>query len=72
MTANVGTVDRVLRAALGIVLLYLAFGSGLPVFDGALVKWGATTVGVVMLAVAVIRVCPIYALLGFKTCPADV
>ncbi len=69
MTANVGNIDRGLRALLGVALLYLAFGSGLPAFDGALVKYGATAVGVVMLAVAAIRVCPIYTLLGVRTCP---
>lgn len=68
MTKNVGTVDRVLRALLGVVLLYLAFLSGLPVFDGVLAKVGAAAVGLVMLAVATIRICPIYAIFGFKTC----
>jgi len=40
MTQNVGTIDRVLRAALGIVLIYLAFYSGLPLFEGTLMKYG--------------------------------
>ena len=34
MKINVGTIDRMLRAVLGVVLLYLAFASGLPIFDG--------------------------------------
>lgn len=41
MTTNGGTIDRVLRAALGIVLLYLAFFSGLPAFVEPLFKYGA-------------------------------
>lgn len=68
MTTNVGTIDRILRAVLGIVLLYLAFLSGLPAFEGALVKYGAAAIGVVMLVVASTRVCPIYSIFGFKTC----
>ena len=68
MTVNVGTLDRILRAALGLALLYLAFLSGLPAFDGGLVKYGAAAVGVVMLVVAATRMCPIYSILGFKTC----
>lgn len=68
MSVNVGTVDRILRAVLGIVLLYLAFASGLPLFEGALAKYGAAVVGVVMLAVAAIRICPVYTLLGLRTC----
>jgi hypothetical protein len=68
MTTNVGTIDRILRAALGLGLLYLAFLSGLPVFEGGLMKYGAAVVGVVMLVVAATRVCPIYSIFGFKTC----
>ncbi|ABG30467.1 DUF2892 domain-containing protein [Roseobacter denitrificans] len=68
MTSNVGTIDRILRAALGVGLLYLAFFSGLPAFDGALLKYGAAIVGAVMLIVAATRMCPIYSILGIKTC----
>lgn len=68
MTSNVGTIDRIFRAALGVGLLYLAFFSGLPAFDGAFLKYGAAIVGVVMLIVAATRICPIYSIFGFKTC----
>jgi hypothetical protein len=68
MTTNVGTLDRILRAALGLVLLYLAFFSGLPAFDGAVLKIAAALVGLVMLVVAATRICPIYAIFGIKTC----
>lgn len=68
MTINVGTIDRVLRAVVGVALLYLAYFSGLPAFDGAVVKYGAVIIGVVMLAVATLRICPVYALFGVKTC----
>ncbi|AXC50248.1 DUF2892 domain-containing protein [Paracoccus suum] len=70
MSVNVGTVDRIFRAALGLALLYLAFLSGLPLFEGALLKYGAAVVGLVMLVVAVTRVCPVYSVLGVKTCRA--
>lgn len=68
MSTNVGTVERILRAILGLIVLYLAFLSGLPLFDGALFKYGAAVVGIVMLVVAATRVCPIYAIFGIKTC----
>lgn len=70
MTINVGTIDRILRAVLGVGLLYLAFLSGLPAFESAILKYGTAIVGVVMLIVAATRVCPIYAIFGFKTCRA--
>ena len=68
MTRNVGTTDRVIRALLGVVLLFLALFSGLPFFALPVVKVVAIAVGVVMLAVAVVRVCPIYSIFGFRTC----
>ena len=68
MTVNVGSIDRILRAALGIVLLYLAFFSGLPLFAGGAVKYGAALIALVMLVVALVRICPIYSLLGIRTC----
>lgn len=70
MTVNVGTIDRILRAALGAALLYLALVSGVPAFEAPLVKYGAAAVGVVMLVVAAVRVCPVYSIFGFKTCRA--
>lgn len=68
MTVNVGNLDRVLRAALGIVLLYLAFFSGLALFAEPLYKYGATIVGVVMLATSTLKMCPLYSIFGIKTC----
>ncbi|WP_278924373.1 YgaP family membrane protein [Pseudophaeobacter profundi] len=68
MTTNVGTIDRILRAALGIVLLYLAFFSGISFFDATLYKYGAAVIGVVMLATSTLKLCPIYSVLGLKTC----
>ena len=68
MTVNVGTIDRILRATLGATLLYLAFFSGLPLFEAPLWKYLAAAVGIVIAVVAVTRVCPIYALFGIRTC----
>ena len=68
MTINVGTIDRIARAILGVALLYLAFASG--VLDGTIWQSVAAAAGVVMLAVAAIRSCPVYTLIGIKTCRA--
>lgn len=70
MTKNVGALDRILRAALGLALLYLGLVSGLPAFEAGLLKYGAIVVGLVMLVVAAMRVCPLYAIFGIKTCKA--
>ncbi len=68
MKTNVGSIDRILRAILGVVLLWLAFASGYALFDGAVMKYGAIVIGIIMLATAAVRVCPIYSILGLKTC----
>jgi len=56
---NIGTVDRILRAIVGLVLISL-------VFVGPQTPWG--WVGLIPLATAVFRFCPAYALLGISTC----
>ena len=64
MTRNVGTLDRIARATLGVVLIALALTG---VASGA---WFALAlvVGVVMLATSALKLCPIYSVLGLKTC----
>ena len=68
MTPNVGTIDRILRAVIGAVLLYLALLSGLTLFMAPLFKYGAAVIGVVMLATSTVKLCPLYSILGLKTC----
>jgi Protein of unknown function (DUF2892) len=60
MKNNVGGIDRILRAALGLVLITLAA-------TGTIGVWG--WVGVVLVATAAISFCPLYPLLGINTCP---
>ncbi|TNF07903.1 MAG: DUF2892 domain-containing protein [Gammaproteobacteria bacterium] len=60
MKANVGTVDRVIRIVVGLVLIAL-------VFVGPQTPWG--WIGVVPLVTGLISSCPLYSLLGLSTCP---
>ena len=59
MKANVGSIDRVVRTILGLVLISL-------VFVGPQTPWG--WIGIVPLATALIGFCPAYALFGASTC----
>jgi len=68
MTINVGMFDRIFRAVLGVILLYLAFLSGFGLFASPLIKYAAVAVGVVMLATSAFKLCPLYSILGIKTC----
>ena len=59
MEKNVGTIDRIARIALGLVLITL-------VFVGPQTPWG--WIGIIPLATAFIGWCPAYRLLGIRTC----
>ncbi|MEC9345402.1 MAG: DUF2892 domain-containing protein [Pseudomonadota bacterium] len=58
MNANIGTVDRVLRVVVGLVLLSL-------VVVGPQTLWGL--VGLVPLVTGLVRCCPLYSVLGVCT-----
>ncbi len=63
MTANVGMIDRVIRAVLGIGLLWFALLAAPTGYNW--IGW----IGVVPLVTALIGSCPLYSLLGVSTCP---
>lgn len=60
MKSNVGGIDRVLRIAVGIVLIALAA-------TGTVGWWG--WLGVVPLLTGLVGFCALYPLLGLNTCP---
>ena len=64
MQKNVGTIDRTIRALVGIVALAVYFFGGLQGVLGIL----AIVVGIVMLGTAAMGWCPPYSLLGINTC----
>lgn len=59
MSKNVGTIDRILRIAVGLVLIVLAV-------TGTVGVWGY--IGAVPLLTGLIGWCPAYLPLGIKTC----
>ncbi|MEJ8813204.1 DUF2892 domain-containing protein [Variovorax ureilyticus] len=61
MSRNVGTLDRVLRITLGLVLIALASA-------GTVGAWGY--VGLVPLLTGLAGRCPAYSLFGIRTCGA--
>ena len=67
MPRNIGTADRPLRLVVGLVLLGLTLltgcAAGVP-----WIWWAALVVGLVMLGTAGMRFCPLYTLLGVRTC----
>jgi hypothetical protein len=59
MKTNIGTIDRSLRIAVGLLLIGLSL-------SGVIGVWG--WIGLVPLATGIFRFCPLYTLLGIKTC----
>ncbi|MDF1750927.1 MAG: DUF2892 domain-containing protein [Alphaproteobacteria bacterium] len=68
MTANIGTLDRLARLVIGAALIAAALLSGLALFDDLILKYGAVVVGLVMIITGLVRICPLYSILGIKTC----
>lgn len=64
---NVGSIDRIVRAIVGVVSLGLAF-AGLGVMEGELPGVAAAALGVVMLGTALLGMCPLYLPFKVSTC----
>jgi hypothetical protein len=65
MKSNEATIDRVIRAVVGVAVLLGAFaiGSGSVAFVLLLV------VGAILLVTAAVGFCPLYRVFGMSTCP---
>jgi hypothetical protein len=59
MKTNVGTIDRVIRAVLGVVIMAAAY-----YLEGA---WGL--IGLALLLSGYLAYCPVYQVLHVDTCP---
>lgn len=68
MNPNIGSADRVVRIIVGLVLIVLALVPGLPLAGSPALQWLAGIVGAVLVVTALVRICPIYRLLGLSTC----
>lgn len=68
MRINIGTPDRIARIVIGVVLALLPFVSGLPLFANPVWLWASIVVGAVLIVTALVRFCPLYAILGLSTC----
>lgn len=58
MPQNMGTVDRIIRAVIGVILLIL-------VFTGPKTAWG--WIGLIPLLTALFGYCPLYQIFGIST-----
>jgi hypothetical protein len=70
MTANVGRIDRIVRFLLGATLLVLPLASSAPLFRNEAALYGLPVVGAVLVLTSLFRFCPLYRLIGVRTCRA--
>ena len=63
MKANIANLDRIIRVVVGLVLLAYALRIGFPDTGWNWVGW----IGVVPILTALVRVCPLYTLMGLRT-----
>ena len=63
MSTNVGTIDRIARVVIGLVLIAYAIPLGFPHTGWNWVGW----IGVVPIITAMVGNCPAYSLFGFST-----
>lgn len=68
MTTNIGTIDRIFRLVLGIVLLFAPFVSGMAMFQSSTATIISVIVGLVMLGTSTLKFCPLYRVFGIQTC----
>ena len=63
MTANMGTIDRVVRIVVGLALIAFALGYIAPGTNWSWVGW----IGVVPILTALVGYCPAYSVVGCST-----
>lgn len=67
-SANVGSLDRTIRLVAGFILIILPFLSSSAFLSGPIMTWFVMAVGLILIATAILRFCPIYRVLGVQTC----
>ena len=68
MTANIGSVDRVLRLIIGLVLLFSPLLNIPAIWSSETWAYLSMAVGLILAGTALFKFCPVYQLLGISTC----
>lgn len=64
MKKNLGSTDKVIRYILAIVALFIGFFSGVSGF----VQGIFISVALILIGTSLVSFCPLYAIVGLKTC----
>lgn len=66
MSTNMGKADRILRLVIAVALLFVAFATSFAA--AGILHWVAIVVAVVFVVTALVGNCPLYSIVGLKTC----
>ncbi len=66
MSMNMGKADRALRIVIALCLLFVAFSTSFAA--AGLLHWLAIVVAAVFVVTSVMGNCPLYSIVGLKTC----
>ncbi|MEQ8365752.1 MAG: DUF2892 domain-containing protein [Roseicyclus sp.] len=69
MTKNMGKIDRGVRLLAAVALVAIAFGT--EVASVGVLHWLALGVAAVFTLTAIVGNCPLYSIVGIKTCRAS-
>ncbi len=68
MVKNIGSADRIIRLIVGLVLIGLPLLSSMTIFDSSTMKIASVVIGAILAGTALFRFCPLYRILGLRTC----
>jgi membrane-bound ClpP family serine protease len=69
MTANVGSLDRIIRTIIGLACIALVFIG--PFAGTGWERIAFAIVGIVLILTSAIQFCPLYRMMGIQTCPPN-
>ena len=67
MITNAGMIDRLVRLAIGLLLLFSPLLNTPAIWSSEPVAYGSMAVGLVLIATGMFGFCPLYRLLGVQT-----
>jgi len=68
MSANLGNIDRLFRAVVGILLVIAPLLNMPAIWSSAALAYGSMAVGSILVLTALFRFCPLYRIIGISTC----
>lgn len=68
MNRNIGTADRMIRIVVGLALILAPMMTALAIYGSGTMRIASIVVGAVLVVTALVRFCPLYRVIGVKTC----